>query len=287
MHDDVDALHHRRRVLRQVGQCDAVQYRCVRRGARQFRLPLDVARVGAQDARGGGPNNDPIQTHGLLASIQAIPSFATSGIINGGSALAGPLAPNTWAAVKGNGLSATTGTWIVTGSTLPTTLNGVSVTVNGEPIIGVQSGKYLAIRRLWSANDTIELSFDMTTHLLKANPAVNEDRGRVAFQRGPIVFCMEHPDQEDTSGRTSVFDYTARLNEATTSRYDANLLDGVMVLEHPGTISRPPADLGLYFSSSEPVKAEEIPAKLRLIPYYAWANRGPAAMQVWIPYKQA
>lgn len=60
-----------------------------------------------------------------------------------------------------------------------------------------------------------------------------------------------------------------------------------MVLEHPGTISRPPADLGLYYSSSEPVKAEESPARLRLIPYYAWANRGPAAMQVWIPYKQA
>ena len=44
-------------------------------------------------------------------------------------------------------------------------------------------------------NDTIDLSFDMTTHLLKANPAVTEDRGRVAFQRGPIVFCMEHLDQ--------------------------------------------------------------------------------------------
>ncbi len=162
-----------------------------------------------------------------------------------------------------------------------------NVTVNGKQVGGVESGKYLAIRRQWAANDKIELSFDMTTHLLKANPAVDEDRGRVAFQRGPIVFCMEHPDQEDTSGRTNVFDYTARLDEATTSRYEANLLDGVMVLEHPGTISPPPANLGLYYSSSEPVKAEESPAKLRLIPYYAWANRGPAAMQVWIPYKQA
>jgi hypothetical protein len=98
---------------------------------------------------------------------------------------------------------------------------------------------------------------------------------------------MENPDQEDTTENASVFDYSARLNQATTARYDSSLLNGVMVLEHPGTINRPPVDLGLYYSSSEPVKAEEIPARLRLIPYYAWANRGPAAMQVWIPYQPA
>ncbi|MGA7859189.1 MAG: beta-L-arabinofuranosidase domain-containing protein [Terracidiphilus sp.] len=162
-----------------------------------------------------------------------------------------------------------------------------TVAVNGKPISGVESGEYLAIRRLWSANDKVEMSFDMTTHLLKANPAVNDDRGRVAFQRGPIVFCMENPDQQDTAGKVSLFDFMAQLNEGTTSRYDPNLLGGVMVLEHPGTIRRPPPDLGLYYPAAEPVKAEESPAKLRLIPYYAWANRGPAAMQVWIPYKQA
>jgi uncharacterized protein (TIGR03118 family) len=83
---------------------------------------------------GGGPNNDPVQSHGLLASIQSTPFFQTTGIQNGASFIAGPIAPNTWVSIKGNGLSATTGTWQVTGSTLPTEVNGVGVTINGTAV---------------------------------------------------------------------------------------------------------------------------------------------------------
>ena len=83
---------------------------------------------------GGGPNNDPVQSHGLLASIQAAPFFVTSGVQNGASFIAGTIAPNTWASIKGNGLSATTGNWQVTGSTLPTSVNGVGVTINGTAV---------------------------------------------------------------------------------------------------------------------------------------------------------
>jgi uncharacterized protein (TIGR03118 family) len=83
---------------------------------------------------GGGPNNDPLESHGLLASIQAAPSFVTAGIQNGASFITGPIAPNTWVQIKGNGLSETTGTWQVTSSTLPTQVNGVGVTVNGTAV---------------------------------------------------------------------------------------------------------------------------------------------------------
>jgi len=82
---------------------------------------------------GGGPANDPVETHGLLGSIQAPASFLSTGVMNGASFLAGPIAPNTWTTIKGSGLSTMTGSWQVSGSTLPTTVNGVSVTVNGEP----------------------------------------------------------------------------------------------------------------------------------------------------------
>jgi uncharacterized protein (TIGR03118 family) len=83
---------------------------------------------------GGGPNNDPLESHGLFASIQAAPSFQTTGIINAASFIARPIAPNTWGSIKGNGLSATTGTWQITGSTLPTEVNGVGVTINGTAV---------------------------------------------------------------------------------------------------------------------------------------------------------
>jgi DUF1680 family protein len=165
-----------------------------------------------------------------------------------------------------------------------------SVKVNGAVIAGAQPGQYLAVRRKWSANDRVEMEFDMTTHLLKANPEVLEDRGRVAFERGPIVFCMEHidqPDQPDPATPTNLSGYAVRLGQNTSAHFDAKLLNGVMTLEHPGSLRRISADPGLYFPASETPDAKETPTTLKLIPYYAWANRAPAAMQVWIPYIQA
>jgi uncharacterized protein len=161
-----------------------------------------------------------------------------------------------------------------------------TVKVNGEQVSGAKPGAYLPIRRRWAANDTIELSFDMTTHLLKANPAVTEDRGRIAFQRGPIVFCMEQPDQLDRERARDMVGYIAHLDGNTTARFEPKLLDGVMVLEHSGSIAATAGNKSLYFTSLEKQAVQQSPTTLRLIPYYAWANRGPAAMQVWIPYQQ-
>jgi DUF1680 family protein len=158
------------------------------------------------------------------------------------------------------------------------------VKVNGTHSGDVRAGEYLAIRRRWSAGDVIELSFDMTTRLLNANPAVNDDRGRVAFQRGPIVFCMEHFDQIDPERAMNMVGYTAHLGASTTARFNANLLDGVMVLDHPGSINHSSAENSLYYTAADNEKVTVKPTSLRLIPYYAWANRGPSAMQVWIPY---
>jgi DUF1680 family protein len=127
----------------------------------------------------------------------------------------------------------------------------------------------------------------MTTHLLKANPAVTEDRGRVAFQRGPVVYCMERLDQDNHEHDFDLTSYTVQLNGSTSSHFDASLLDGVIVLSHPGSVSNLPAETGLYYPAAEAANPQVMPTTLRLIPYYAWSNRAPAAMQVWIPYSQA
>jgi uncharacterized protein len=161
------------------------------------------------------------------------------------------------------------------------------VKVNGQPVDGATPGQYLAIRRRWSANDTIEMNFDMTTQLLKANPAVSEDLGRVAFQRGPIVFCMEQLDQGNPEHGAGLAGYSVKLGASTTAHFDPNLLNGVMVLEHPGSIRQTPADRGLYYPAETKTKDLEVPTTVKLIPYYAWANRAPSAMQVWIPCIEA
>jgi uncharacterized protein len=158
-----------------------------------------------------------------------------------------------------------------------------AVRVNGNPVAGVRSGAYLPIRRRWSAGDSVDLDFDMTTYLLRANPAVNEDRGRVAFQRGPVVFCMEQLDQAAMEEQNGLVGFAAQLEGATAAHFEPKVLDGVLVLEHPGSIARSSLPTSLYFPASQSERTAETPTTLRLIPYYAWANRAPSAMQVWIP----
>jgi DUF1680 family protein len=96
---------------------------------------------------------------------------------------------------------------------------------------------------------------------------------------------MEHLDQPDHGIGMNLAGYTVPLNGATLAHFEPALLDGVMVLTHPATVSKSATDTALYFPASTP-KPPESPTTVKLIPYYAWANRESASMQVWIPYKE-
>jgi DUF1680 family protein len=110
--------------------------------------------------------------------------------------------------------------------------------------------------------------------------------GRVAIQRGPIVYCMEQLDQTAGSAPIEFYGYSAHLTGETASTYEPNLLGGIVALEHPGSYAAAPATEALY-STGEPSTTKAGSAtKLKLIPYYAWANREDSSMQVWIPYIQ-
>jgi DUF1680 family protein len=160
-----------------------------------------------------------------------------------------------------------------------------SVQVNGKEIAGVRAGEYLPVRRRWSSGDKLLLSFDMRPQVVHANPAVADDRGRIALQRGPVVYCMEQLDQLEASNDSSIFPrYTAHVTDSTTERYDATLLDGVVVLEHPGALL--PAAAPALYQAALPEAAAGKDTKLKMIPYYAWSNRDLSAMQVWIPYQK-
>jgi uncharacterized protein len=160
-----------------------------------------------------------------------------------------------------------------------------SAKVNGKEIAGVRAGEYLPVHRRWASGDKLVLSFDMRPQVVYANPAVADDRGRIALQRGPVVYCMEQLDQNEAAKDSSIFPrYTAHLTESTTERYDATLLDGVVVLEHPGSLL--PAAAPALYQAALPQAAAGKDTKLKMIPYYAWSNRALSAMQVWIPYQQ-
>jgi DUF1680 family protein len=161
-----------------------------------------------------------------------------------------------------------------------------NVKVNGKEVAGITPGQYLPLKRKWSAGDAVELIFDMEPQALHANLAVTDDRGRIAFQRGPIVYCMEQLDQAVAATDTEGFPrYTAQLAGTKATPYQPALLEGVVALEHPGAWL-PPEQSALY-QATLPGRQAAQETTLRLIPYYAWSNRQLSAMQVWIPYRQA
>lgn len=161
------------------------------------------------------------------------------------------------------------------------------VSVNGAPAKGAPAaGRYFEIRRTWKPGDTVKLELDMSPRLIQANPLVRENVGRVAVERGPLVYAIEQHDQANIP---SIFDATLALSSPTAKgfreEFRRDLLGGVLVLKHRAKVAaKPLAELPLYRAFGEAFVREAREAELTFIPYYAWANREPTAMQVWVPY---
>ncbi len=141
--------------------------------------------------------------------------------------------------------------------------------VNGAAVpIRLDKG-YVAIDRTWAAGDTIELALPMPVRRVVANSQVAADRGRVALQRGPIVFAAEWVD--NPGGR--VRNLMLPDQEPLRAEFRPALLKGVEVVKaHAVALSR-----------DEEGNLIRTPEEITFIPYYAWANRGPGQMMVWIP----
>jgi hypothetical protein len=139
--------------------------------------------------------------------------------------------------------------------------------VNGETVsINLEKG-YAMLHRAWKAGDRVELSLPMAVRRVVAHEAVEADRGRVAIERGPLVYCAEGPDN---GGRVSNLVLPDGAALATESRPD--LLNGVVTIE--GEAEALVEKAGKVSSVHKPIT---------LIPYYAWANRGAGEMTVWLP----
>ena len=148
---------------------------------------------------------------------------------------------------------------------------------------------YIQIRRKWAPGDKVTLRMDMAPQLLESNARVAENNGRVAVQRGPLVYCLEGLDQPEG---TSLADVSIRtggknLSAGFTESFEKDLLDGVVVLRHEGALSKPSATRSsLYFSADAPANSAS-KVTLTFIPYYAWLNRRPSPMQVWTPLERS
>jgi DUF1680 family protein len=165
---------------------------------------------------------------------------------------------------------------------IPGWVDSAQVAVNDKSITGAKAGEYLPIRRRWSAGDRIGLQMAMTPQVLEANPRVADDTGRVAVQRGPLIYCLEELDQP--SG-VMLSDVALQVGKRPDTEFQTemknDLLGGVLLLRHTGLSydrnEAPNALYSRYTGATE--RTRRIP--LTFIPYYAWANRQPTSMQVW------
>jgi len=143
--------------------------------------------------------------------------------------------------------------------------------VNGSVVALDMDKGYARIKRAWKKGDVIDLNLPMPVRCVVAHAAVKEDAGRVALQRGPIVFCAEG---SDNGGRA--LNLILPDDGKISAEFRSDLLKGVVVLKGRAQTAEKSADGKIASTRGQDFLA---------IPYYAWANRGAGEMKVWFPRK--
>lgn len=144
----------------------------------------------------------------------------------------------------------------------------VSIRLNGKQYpIGIRNG-YAVISREWKKGDQLMLNLPMPVRELVANPQIKEDAGKMALQRGPLVYCAEWPDNKGESILKMVLGSGSKYS----TEFIAGLLNGVTVIQTKVTSSKQ--------SAGNPSDVNQ--TTLTAIPYFAWANRGQGEMMVWM-----
>lgn len=149
-----------------------------------------------------------------------------------------------------------------------------SVKVNGQPVSGKLEKGYLVISRPWKKGDVVSVHFDMPVRTITAHEKVKADEGRVAVERGPLVYCAEGADNQGFS----IFNFLmpqqpqfAVSDQQINGKRDVNF--SVKAISVKGKAVEQDAQ-------GNPTVKD---ATLTMIPYYAWNHRGPGLMEVWMP----
>jgi DUF1680 family protein len=168
--------------------------------------------------------------------------------------------------------------WPGWASTMDVQINGVRV--EGD----FRRGQFISLIRTWQAGDMITLNFPLQTVQTLANPRIADLYGRVAIERGPLVYAVEQSDQNGVA----INDVFLRLGSTGTVEFHKELLGGVTIIKMPGLVSEKPlAEEPLYQGYPGGFGRPRRPITLTFIPYYSWANRDPTPMEVWIPASRA
>ena len=142
------------------------------------------------------------------------------------------------------------------------------ILVNGQRVGAISDDGYYTIDRKWKKGDKVQIHFDMEPRTVRANNKVEADRGMISVERGPLVYCAEHPDNNfDIMG--------ALINQNPQFRLDKGEIAGTPIQTLVTDAQT------LNFNKQGRLQAED--QTLTLIPYYAWCHRGSGKMRVWLP----
>jgi DUF1680 family protein len=160
---------------------------------------------------------------------------------------------------------------------IPSWCHDYQVNVNNETVaVPVENG-YAILKRNWFHGDQITLAMEMPVECIKAHPAVWQNTGRVALQRGPLVYCLEETDHS-----WPVTQIMLAPEAEFRTRFDSEFLGGITVIETKGLVAATDGwEKSLYRAVNGSQSFIEI--LIKAVPYYAWDNREPGTMAVWIP----
>ena len=144
----------------------------------------------------------------------------------------------------------------------------------------VDAGTYAVVTGTWSPGTSIHLRLPMEVRLVTSHPRVQTNTGRVATARGPLVYCLEAVDHPEETLDSLALSASADLR----ARFDPDLLGGISVIGGQAEIVSNGQHHALYSTFQGGGRNVERSTSLTAIPYFAWANRTPGAMRVWIPY---
>jgi len=158
---------------------------------------------------------------------------------------------------------------------LPDWCKSAKVSVNGQSIDNKPNDNgYIMINREWRDGDNVSIDMEMPIQRICANPKVSADVGRVALQRGPVIYCLEAEDNEG-----SVLDIALPRDAKLSASFKPDLLNGVAIIQGKGLRkTKMEWENKLY-----QIVPDDLETNITAIPYYAWDNRSAGEMVVWLP----
>jgi hypothetical protein len=145
----------------------------------------------------------------------------------------------------------------------------IPITINGEPVEYKIENGYAVLNRKWNGNSSVEVRLPMEVKRVIANKKVVSDAGKVALQRGPIMFCAEGIDNDGRAANLVLPDKSRFITE-----FKPGLLNSVIIIK---------SNVPSVSIDKEGQKVQTVMKSFTAIPYYAWANRGKGEMIVWFP----